>query len=73
MSPKVVLPMGFPPTATPSPTSCSNTAAGNALGSDIYARGLAFLRTYSDRSAISVDSTAVSKESEDDLYNGWRL
>ncbi|RPB23857.1 hypothetical protein L211DRAFT_868420 [Terfezia boudieri ATCC MYA-4762] len=39
------------------------TVVGNALGSDIYAHGWAFLRTYSDS---SIDSTAVSKEEEDD-------
>lgn len=59
-------PWGFPKQQSHRLRVAVYTAAGNALGSDMYARGLAFLRTYSDSLAISVDSTAVSKEDEDD-------
>ena len=63
---KWYFPWGFPQEQSHRLRVAVYTAAGNALGSDIYARGLAFLRTYSDSSAISVDSTAVSKKDQDD-------
>ncbi|KAF8418684.1 hypothetical protein EV426DRAFT_704484 [Tirmania nivea] len=63
---KWYFPWGFPQQQSHHLRVAAYTAIGNALGSDIYARGWAFLRTYSDSLAISIDSTAVSKEEEDD-------
>ncbi|KAF8446916.1 hypothetical protein BGX38DRAFT_1143030 [Terfezia claveryi] len=63
---KWYFPWGFPQQQSHRLRVAAYTAVGNALGSDIYAHGWAFLRTYSDSSAFSIDSTAVSKEEEDD-------
>ncbi|KAF8430337.1 hypothetical protein EV426DRAFT_708512 [Tirmania nivea] len=63
---KWYFPWGFPQQQSHRLRVAVYTAVGNALGSDIYARGWAFLRTYSNSLAISIDSTAVSKEAEDD-------
>jgi len=63
---KWYFPWGFPQQQSHRLRAAVYTAAGNAFGSGIYARGLALLRTYSGSSAISVDSTAVSKEDKDD-------
>lgn len=63
---KWYFPWGFPQQQSHCLRVAAYTAVGNALGSDIYARGWAFLRTYSDSSAFSIDSTAVSKKEEDD-------
>ncbi|KAF8427598.1 hypothetical protein BGX38DRAFT_454675 [Terfezia claveryi] len=62
---KWYFPWGFPQQQSYCLRVAAYTAVGNALGSDIYAHGWAFLRTYSDSSAISIDSTTVSKEEED--------
>ena len=63
---KWYFPWGFPQEQSHRLRVAVYTAVGNALGADIYARGLAFLRTYSDSSAISVDSTDVSNNDRDD-------
>ena len=54
---KWYFPWGFPQQQSHRLRVAVYTAAGNALGSDIYARGLAFLRT-----SINVDPTAVTKD-----------